>query len=841
MLLFAAAVLSGVLAGGLPGVPGAVARADTGQVLWAEKVQPFLEYYCFDCHDDTLQRGDVDLTQASGPDDLIAGFDLWEKAMVQFRDQQMPPASAEQPPEKERLAAGEAMLAILERYREGEPTDPGPTHVRRLTAEEFRRSVRDLTGIDTDWTKGFPADPAGGEGFTNHASTLYVSPMWMEKLLVVGNRIASHASITPSTGIRFYDAPVGERTDSQYLKAMKAHVAVVRGRILEGLGVYEDDADAFPRYALALWRNKQAAALGKGVSPKVLAQEQGLDPDLLKKASRFIDQSRDKDATGLLRILRSMPRPGKTEAAAQAADEQAQQAVKQAGQYIRDNRQALKAIFAAPSVKRKNTAAGVTDEGRRYVLMLRDSELKRRVPGAFKELEHALNDVKMASSPSRGALIGQARDHLFAFAEKAYRRPINAGERRQLVRYLDDAWDEFGAFEMAMRQTIKRVIVSPNFLFRIEEASVAKKGGAGGEPVPVSPNDLAIRLSYFLWSSLPDQALRDRAASGRLHDEQALVEEVRRMLQAPQAEALGSLFFSQWLGYQQLFEHPGLDESIYPEADDTLKEAMFAQASAYVLDLIRRDGSLLELIDSEHTFVNQDLASLYGIEGIQGDAMQRIDCDRSRGGILGWGATHWTTAMPDRTSPVKRGAWVLETILGTPPPPPPANVSQLEEENANDQNLTVRERLEVHRDNPNCAACHSRIDPIGFAMDGFDALGRQRTMDELNRPIDDVGQSVDGQKMHGVNGLKDNVKTQKALFIRHAVRQTLGYALGRAVGYYDQPTIRQIEEKLAEDNYKVSTLFVEVSKSLPFRYRRPENAATARNKPLDQGPLKESS
>lgn len=411
-----------------------------------------------------------------------------------------------------------------------------------------------------------------------------------------------------------------------------------------------------------------------------------------------------------------------------------------------------------------------------------------------------------------------AKRNVAWFVERAWRKPAADDDVERLLKLYDDARGRGAAYEDAVKRCLRAALVSPNFLFRIEHSE------AGAKPWRLNDPEIASRLSYFLWASMPDDALRVAAASGKLSKAGGLEAQVRRMLADPKAAALSENFASQWLGTRKLAATTHPDRGRFPQFTDTLRDAMIAEPVVFFASLLREDASLLRLIDADYTYANAELARLYGLTNgaPAGGNFTRVPLpDRRRGGVLGMAAILAETSYPLRTSPVLRGKWILEEVLGTPPPPPPPLVATLPTNDNLRDGLTFRQQLEQHRKNPNCAGCHSRLDPLGFALENFDPIGawRDRVAD---KPVDAQGVLVNGEKVDGPVALKEALLARKALFIRHLTEKMLAYALGRGLEVYDYPVVKKIEADLALHDYKASRLVLDIAESYPFQWRRAE-------------------
>ena len=404
---------------------------------------------------------------------------------------------------------------------------------------------------------------------------------------------------------------------------------------------------------------------------------------------------------------------------------------------------------------------------------------------------------------------------LTTLARRAYRRPVRDDEIQALLGFYQEGRTN-GSFDRGIQFALARVLSDPDFLFRIE---YDPPNMASATPYRVSDLDLASRLSFFLWSSIPDDELLALAERGQLQKPEVLEQQVRRMLADSRSNALLENFFGQWL-YLRNMAAVRPDPKAFVEFDDNLREAYRRETELFLETQLREDRSVTELLSANYTFMNERLAEQYGIPDLYGSHFRRVThADDRRAGILGHGSILTVTSYANRTSPVLRGKWILENILGIPPPPPPDNVPPFEEEDPRIQSRTVRERMEQHRKNPVCAACHAKIDPLGFALENFDGVGKWRTT-EANHPIDVSGALPDGSTFEGPAELRTVLARHQDLFIETLTEKLLTYALGRGVEFYDLPAVRQIVREAAQHEYRWSSIFLGITKSLPFQMRR---------------------
>jgi mono/diheme cytochrome c family protein len=420
----------------------------------------------------------------------------------------------------------------------------------------------------------------------------------------------------------------------------------------------------------------------------------------------------------------------------------------------------------------------------------------------------------MICQPTEKTKIDCARKILENFAFRAYRRPLKGDEVDRLVGFVTQVEAQGDSFERGIQLGLQAVLVSPHFLFRIELDPQPNKPDAVHL---VNDFELASRLSYFLWSSMPDDELFQLAKQGTLHQEGNLENQVRRMLKDPKARALVDNFAGQWLQLRSL-KNAAPDPGLFPAFDEALRSAMLKESALFFEAVMREDRSILDFLDADFTFVNERLARHYGLPGIKGNEFQRVSLTGDqRGGILTQASILTVTSNPTRTSPVKRGKWILENILGTPPPPPPPDVPELKE--GKELTGTLRQRMEQHRANPNCATCHQRLDPLGFGFENYDSIGAWRTKDG-QAPIDPSGSLPDGRSFKGPKELKAILKGKEEEFRRCLAEKMLTYALGRGLEYFDKPAIEQISQDLAKNGNRFSALVIAIVKSDPFQKRR---------------------
>jgi hypothetical protein len=440
--------------------------------------------------------------------------------------------------------------------------------------------------------------------------------------------------------------------------------------------------------------------------------------------------------------------------------------------------------------------------------------MERYLEAAGEVLDAAPPERIFGAQPLKKKDAAAARAIIERITPRAFRRPLEKGESERFVRVYDGAIKRGLKFEDAVKLSLKAVLVSPQFLFRVEREQL------GTAPYRVSDYELASRLSYFLWASMPDGELLALAAKKKLSDPKILEAQVRRMVANPKFDSFAQSFTGQWLHVRELYGVMQPDQRKFPSFTPALRDAMFGEVTHFFGSVLRDNSDLMQLLHADYTFVNEELAKHYGIEGITGPELRRVSLENGRrGGLLTSAAVLTVTSYPQRTSPVLRGKWVLEEILGTPPPPPPPNAGALPANDAVKDGLTFRQRLEEHRKKPECSGCHARMDPIGFGLENYDPIGRWR--EEIGGgPVDAAGVLASGEKFSGPLELKAHLQKRKSDFLRNLTEKTLSYALGRGLEPYDVPTARRIQKAVEADGNRAQTLLVEVAKSFPFQYRK---------------------
>ncbi len=754
------------------------AAARTG---YATHVQPILAKYCHSCHGPVKPKAKLDLTKYPDEKAILANRKLWKRLWDVVRAHEMPPEEAKlKPSPEERDLLADFVEEALNTVDPDAPRDPGRVVIRRLNRVEYRNTVRDLVGVDFDPTGDFPADEVG-YGFDNIGDVLSIPPLLLEKYLAAAEKVLDRAILAPDRL-----KPPARRLEAENMEAGRGtapdgfqQVLFANAEIAAQVDIAQDGA-----YLLRVRAGEDRA----GAEPaRMLLKVDSVDVRTFSVSAPRTNPQLYEEKVRLARGKRRI-----------------------ALSFLND--------FYDPRARQAERDRNLAVD---YVDIVGPVDVKPPEPPASHRRI-------FTAAPGPGKAKGEAaREILAGFAERAFRRPVAAEEVERLARLFEAADRQGDSFEGAVRVPLTAVLVSPHFLFRVERDRPALSEGrsarvegpppAGGGTPAVGDYELASRLSYFLWSTMPDEELFESARQGRLRDPKVLEAQVDRMLKDPRSRELAENFAVQWLQLRRLETHQA-DPKRLPAFTEKLRDSMRQEVEFFFDDVLREDRSVLALLDAPFTYANEALARHYGLDGVKGEEMRKVDLkDARRGGVLTMAGILMVTSNPTRTSPVKRGKWVLETILGTPPPPPAPDAGELKEVEGG--GLTVRQRLEKHRADPNCASCHKRMDPIGFAYENYDAVGAWRDTED-GLPLDVSGALQDGRSFNGAAEFRQVILARKDDFVRTLAEKLFTYALGRGVEYYDAPVLRDIRKSLAENGYTMSALVKGIIGSHPFQHRR---------------------
>ena len=716
-------------------------------------VRPLLERYCVECHSGDDASGGAVLDTRRAEDANAADRALWVRVLRQLQGGVMPPADAAQPAAEER--------ALLERWiRENSLRPdcargerPGRVTLRRLNRAEYDNTVRDLLGIDIHPAAEFPSDDVG-YGFDSIGDVLSMPPVLLERALQAGERVARATIFSGDVEA----AP--QRT--------------IKGGVLPSQG---EIGDAFV-----------FAGSGEYIL-RVLAWGDQAGDEPVKMALRI-----DGTDVEIFEVRATARKPRDYELRHRMEGGEHRVAAAFLNDYFNPE-------ASDPRRRDRNLHVGsMTVIGPIGML-----------PDPLPEPHRRFFATTVDPQAERDVQLGQVRRVLEPFVSRAYRRPATGEEIERLVNLFDAARDRGESIERAMQVTLTAVLVSPSFLFRIE------KDPPAGEVRDLDDFELATRLSYFLWSSMPDEELLAAAGRGEVHTPEQLVTQARRMLHDGKARALVDNFAGQWLQLRSL-DTFAPDRTRFPAFDDDLRRSMRRETEEFFWRIVREDRGIGEFLDADWSILDERLARHYGIDGVSGDAFRTVAVDRgTRGGLLGQASILAVTSNPTRTSPVKRGKWILENLFAAPPPPPPPNVPELKDSGAQ-LTGTLRQRMEQHRVDPACANCHKLMDPLGFGLENYDAVGHWRDEDG-GAPIDAAGEMPDGGRFSGPAELRGILRLRQEEFRRCLAEKLLTYALGRGLEWYDACAVERIASATAAGGDRFSVIVEEIVKSPAFRQR----------------------
>jgi mono/diheme cytochrome c family protein len=810
-------LLSWLLAAGLA---GAGASTEPARVGFDDTVKPFLASNCYLCHGARLKNADVDLQAFETAEAIVEDPEVWEKAIVKMRTRQMPPPPMMPPDEAEVAAVTGWLESEIERAERLRPPDPGRVTARRLNRTEYNNTIRDLLGVSLRPADDFPQDDTG-YGFDNVADVLSLSPVLMEKYMAAAERVARTAVFGPGevkpTMVRLQ--PPLSRIDPS-TKPLFAYD-------LTGLSLPNamHVTHRFPFDGEYLFRVVLAGVRPAGSEPAAIAlwvdgqrvEMLTLDPD---GAGSFYDDR--QDFSGKTREFRARVTAGEHWVAAT----------------VERLYEGLPASYGGPNPSKRPPPPPPEFKPRPGLTPERLAEARKRFEERLKDLA-PVNEARVrhfeitgpfepARGPSRASLTrlyacghlvgghqaGCLRRNIASLARRAYRRPVTAAETAPLVRLASEARAQGDSFEEAMSLAVQALLVSPDFLFRIE-----RDPRTAGASRALASHELATRLSYFLWASMPDEALRRAADDGSLRRPGVLAAQVRRMLADEKASALVEAFGGQWLQFRAL-ESVAPDRERFPAFDNHLRLAMRRETELLFDSIVRENRSVLDLLDAPYSFLNERLARHYGIAGVKGQEFRKVylPVAGNRGGVLTHASVLTVSSYANRTSPVLRGKWILENLLAAPPPDPPAGTPRLDEAKVG-TGMSLRQQMEAHRTNATCAACHQRMDPLGFGLENYDAIGAWRTADG-EFPIDPSGKLPDGRTFDDPREMKAILKGDRDAFALAIAEKMLTYALGRGLERYDRRTVKAIARRLAERDYRFQALVEEIVQSTPFLMRK---------------------
>ena len=791
---FRALVLGMVWVSGVSGEEAARVQSDFPS--FQKTVQPFLAKYCLECHDETAS-GDVRLDEWASEEALVKGMGVIEEAGSMLRKHAMPPKRKAQPGEgesKDVLAWIDAFIARMDKTL---PPNPAKVVIRRLNRSEYDNTVRDLLGVTFKPAEDFPPDDSG-YGFDNIGATLSMNPTLMEKYLAAAEKVARTAvfGVEATQPERVAHEPFFTADAFSRNKEVKSEYDETGLSLASALHVTQRFAATGEYKLRTIMRGSRPqganpAEIGFWIDGKLVHEGKVTPPRSGEMNGQWVEikvpisAGEHWLAVSILRAFEGLPKAYKG---------------------------------PKPSEAEGTTRTGVDAWFPMYLDVVGPYE---PVKGASEE---SLKRVFTCGHSREGHDASCAKNIVADLARRAYRRPVTDEEVSELTKLVEMVRKDGDSFEEGVCLAIQRMLISPHFLFRVEKAP---KGEDGKDVHPIRQHELASRLSYFLWGSMPDEELLTCADEQRLREPAVLETQVKRMLDDPKAGALVENFGGQWLLTRALESHTP-DRTKFTEFTDYTRMSMKQETDSFFAHLIREDRSILEFLDADYTFLNQRMAEFYGIPGVTGHEFRKVDLKGTpRGGVFTQASVLTVSSYANRTSPVLRGKWILENLLNAPPPPPPNDVPSLDEKEIG-TTVSLREQLEKHRANATCASCHSRMDPLGFALEHFDAIGRWRETDG-KFAIETAGVLPDGRSFADHAELRKILRDDPRSFTECVAEKMLIYALGRGLEPSDRTAIRAIAEHAAKNEHRFSAVVMGVVRSVPFQMQKsaPQAKATA--------------
>ncbi|HEY7209929.1 MAG TPA: DUF1592 domain-containing protein [Bryobacteraceae bacterium] len=746
-------------------------------------VAPFVAQSCAPCHNEKLKTAGLALTVYHDEAAMLHDRETWEKVVRRVRAGEMPPKGMPRPKPETIAAVTNWIEERFETADRNTPADPGHLTAHRLNRTEYNNTVRDLLAIHFQPAADFPADDSG-YGFDNIGDVLSVSPVLMEKYLNAATKIANRA--IPSDAL---PKPTRERYSPE-------HEVNDDGMALENVFDFPAPGDYQLRAAVSGEKDPFRLHLlldGKEIKTSdVLIEE---DTPRSYEITTHVPYGEHR--------LSARMEPREPSAVELATRERMK--VKEEAAYRR-------AIAKHPEDTKEIAKQRALSHPPTFIDVL---EVRGPYNPGPPPLPESYRRIFICGH-ARGQHTDQCvRTNLAHLARLAYRRPVTDADIDPLCKLVASAHRDGLPVEQAMRIGLEAMLVSPNFLYRIERDPEPNDAGAIH---PVNDFELASRLSYFLWSSMPDEQLLTIAGEGRLHKSEVLNQQVKRMLADAKSDALIDNFAGQWLELRNL-DSIRPDPEEFPAFNAQIRQAMYTESKMFVASIVHDDRSIIDFLNGKYTFLNERLAKFYGIPGVTGDEFRRVELNGTeRSGVLTQGSVLTVTSYPTRTSPVLRGKWILENVLNEPPPPPPPGVGSIDAK-AGPLAGTMRQQMEKHRADPACASCHKRMDPLGFALENYNAVGRWRTQD-AGQPVDASGTLPDGRNFSGSEQLKTILAADKDKFADCLTEKLMIYALGRGLEGYDRRAVKQITGQLAANGYRFSTLISGIVNSVPFQMGR---------------------
>lgn len=783
---------------------------------WADvrAVSTLVTKSCVGCHNAKVQSGDVNL---SGAHNFDGDRELWERVTAKLKSGEMPPSGAPKPPASDITAVTKWLEGEFLRQDRATKPDAGRPTARRLNRAEYNNTVRDLLSVDIRPTENFPQDESAF-GFDNIGEALNLPPVLLEKYFDAAERVVRTAIFGPDKlkpSSIHYSAPVRlnelltNDTKSRALTAEQVNNYDLSGLSTQHAAHFLHRFPVDAEYNFRLVLNGHRPNQSEPVTPAFWIDGQKI-------------QQWTVDATDLEGQIVEVRVPVK------------------AGEHLLSmsylrNYHGLPAQYKGPEPSTRKAEPLIGTRGkltekdietlRKYGTKIKTDRIETRIDnrwesldigGPFNQNPGPANEslARIFVCPAKDAAC--ARTIVASFAARAFRRPVSPAEVNEFAGFYTLTRKQGDSFEEGIATALEAILVSPHFLFRVERTPAVKT--AMGD-APVNGYELASRLSYFLWSSTPDAELLRLAAGDQLRRPAVLNAQVQRMLRDPKSHALVENFAGQWLQFKNI-DVMKPDPERFKDFDESLRYSMRRETELFLGNVMGQDGSVLDILDADYTFMNERLARFYGLLGITGPEFRRVDMSKNQrgGGILAQASILTISSYSTRTSPVLRGKWILENLLNAPPPPPPPSVPALDDTKVG-ESASLRQQMEAHRKSPACASCHSRMDPLGFGLENFDAVGAWRELDG-KIPVDASGALPGNRIFHGPVELKKLLKDERAAFVRGMTDKLLTYALGRGLERYDRALVASIADRLPAHNYRFSQLVNDIVNSYPFQMRR---------------------
>ncbi|MCM8527180.1 MAG: DUF1592 domain-containing protein [Lentisphaeraceae bacterium] len=755
----------------------------TADIQLPESTKKLIQKYCFDCHDSEISKGDLNLEPLLD-EGIGRHTEIWEKVVRQVDARQMPPIGKKRPDSKTYIEMVSSLTTQLDQHASENPNPGRTSTLRRLTRTEYKNAIRDLLGLEIDASEFLPVD-SSSHGFDN-ITVSDLSPALLERYISAAqkiSRLAIGSSLSRIDARTIRIAP--DITQENHVEGLPLGT---RGGVLVSHN-FPQDGEYDIQVHLTRDRNEEVEGLNGNYDIHVLLDGKKAGDIKVQRPRGGSHNDVDKNLKERISVKGGLRNLGVT-------------FVKKAPELIQHFREPTEARVNLHRSPRLTPAIfQVTITG----------PYNGKGPG--NTLSRKLILTENPKNPGEEKKC--AEKILSKLIRKAFRRPVEPADLIKPIEFFESGRVNGGSFEAGIESALSAILVSRQFLFRVEKDP--KEIKAGGI-YKINDVDLASRLSFFIWSSIPDEELLDLAEKGELSKVDVLEAQLKRMLKDPKSDSLVTNFADQWL-YLRNLKSITPDGRIFPDFDDNLRDAMRQETELLFESVMKEDKSVLNMLQTDEVHLNERLAKHYDIPHIYGTRFRKVKLDPKykRGGLLRHASILMVTSYATRTSPVIRGHWILENLLGCPPPPPPPNVEGLDESKVA-ANLPIRQRLEEHRKNSACKSCHNILDPIGFALENFDAVGRWRTKD-MSMPVDARGGFLDGSEFEGVDGLEKAMLDRPDLFVRTLTEKLMIYALGRGLESYDIPSVRQILKSSKEKNYSFSSIVSGIVQSRPFNWR----------------------